>query len=81
MNKLSAAARKFRAKVGDPSSFHATCDGGDPGTPDRRTIWVLGIEPGWSLADQAADEHPDPAAAERLAQYGIDLQIPSRPCL
>lgn len=29
------------------------CDGGDPGTPSDPSIWVFGLEPGWSFADSA----------------------------
>lgn len=75
MNQLSEAAFAFRKRVEDQTRFLETCDGGDPGTPSRPSIWVLGIEPGWSLADQAADDIGVPEYVEQLRKYAVELQL------
>ena len=75
MDQISNAARAFRERVGDEARFLGTCDGGDHGTPERPSIWVLGIEPGWSLADQAADEQRTPEMDALSNQYSIELQL------
>lgn len=72
---LSNAALEFRARIESQSEFLSTCDGGDPGSPDKPSIWLLGLEPGWSLADQAAAEASDVAADQELEAYSIDLQL------
>lgn len=43
---LSPAAAAFRNRVEDETAFLTTCEGGDPGSPENRSIWLLGIEPG-----------------------------------
>lgn len=78
VNRISEAARPFRERVEDPAQFLATCDGGDPGTPAQPAIWLFGIEPGWSLADQAADKAGSPADTDHLDQldrYAVELQL------
>lgn len=65
----------FRRKIEDTEHFLSTCDGGDIGTPESPSTWLLGIEPGWSLADQASEEQDDEGAVERYKQYPIDLQL------
>ncbi|TCM24933.1 hypothetical protein EDF59_14820 [Novosphingobium sp. ST904] len=71
----SPAASAFRRRVEDETRFLETCEGGDQGSPDRRSIWLLGIEPGWSLADQALDEVGLRKKAEALHHYGIEMQL------
>lgn len=76
MTELTQAARDFRRRVEDEAAFLSTCDGGDPGAPECPSIWLLGIEPGWSLADEAADQQPPSADhAAQLAHYAVDLQL------
>ncbi|WP_150295016.1 hypothetical protein, partial [Sphingobium estronivorans] len=75
MDQISQVARAFRQRAEDADRFLETCDGGDPGAPDRQSIWVLGIEPGWCLADQVADERRSPEAAQQLGRYSIELQL------
>lgn len=70
-NKIAA----FRNTIEDDEGFLATCDGGDPGNPERRSIWLFGIEPGWSFADEAADGEPDLQGEERYRQYSVELQM------
>lgn len=50
---LSQEAIRFRRLIEDSTRFPDTCDGGDYGSPQLRTIWLLGIEPGWSVEDKA----------------------------
>lgn len=72
---LSNRVSSFRLGIEDPSQFLSTCDGGDPGSPENRSVWLLGIEPGWSLADQALEETEDESAAERYRLYPVDMQL------
>lgn len=72
---LTDRASKFRSKIENPSRFLETCDGGDPGNPQNQSIWLLGIEPGWSLADQASEKEEDEASADRYQLYPVDLQL------
>ncbi len=75
MGQLSKAAQEFRRRVEEEARFLETCEGGAPGTPDRPSIWMLGIEPGWSLADGAAAEQQDALRDEQLEKYSIELQL------
>ncbi len=75
---ISDAARTFRQRIEDDAAFLETCDGGDPGNPDKPSLWLFGIEPGWSLADQVADAAGDVATAARrdeLRRYPLELQM------
>ncbi len=72
---LSDAALVFRNEIQDGAEFLSTCDGGDPGSIEEPSVWLLGIEPGWSLADGANAEAPSPEAEERLRAYSIELQL------
>ncbi|HVY32813.1 MAG TPA: hypothetical protein VG960_00205 [Caulobacteraceae bacterium] len=47
------------------------CDGGDPGSPERPSVWLFGIEPGYSEADNR--EHGG-SQKPRAVEYSIDLQ-------
>lgn len=75
MTPLTATAEQFRSRIRDESRFLETCEGGDPGTPEHPSIWVLGIEPGWSLADNASVESDDDARSQALEQYDVKLQL------
>ncbi len=75
MSQISGVAQAFRRRVEDEARFLETCDGGDPGTPDHPSIWVLGIEPGWSLADSVAAEQEDIERDRHRDQYSIELQL------
>lgn len=72
---LSDAVLEFRRQIEDEAEFLSTCDGGDPGSTKEPSVWILGIEPGWSLADEATAEVPSSVAEERLKAYSIDLQL------
>lgn len=47
------------------------CEGGDPGSPESPSIWLFGIEPGWSRLEQKHDGVVQNADKEG---YTIDLQ-------
>lgn len=72
---LSNAALEFRSGIENQADFLSTCDGGDPGSKEKPSIWLLGIEPGWSLGDQAAAEVSDAELDEQLTAYSVDLQL------
>lgn len=74
-DRISDHAREFRDWATNPDRFLESCDGGDPGTPANPSIWVLGIEPGWSLADQEKEASGQKISTETLAEYSIDLQL------
>ena len=73
--RLSSRAREFRDWASNTERFLESCDGGDPGSPVNPSIWVLGIEPGWSLADQAQEANGQKDSPETLAEYSIELQL------
>jgi len=75
LSQLSPAAIEFRGRVSDPARFLETCEGGDLGTPENPSIWVLGIEPDWSIADAAADAKADPQRDAERERYSIELQL------
>lgn len=68
-------ANSFRSRIEDEDCFVSTCEGGDPGAPGRRSVWLLGIEPGWSLSDDKADHEEDVERDRRLAAYAVELQL------
>jgi hypothetical protein len=74
-DQISDHAREFRNWATNPDRFLESCDGGDPGTPANPSIWVMGIEPGWSLADQEKEANGQTISPETLAEYSIDLQL------
>lgn len=72
---ISTRAEAFRAKVQDTAEYFG-CDGGDPGSPERPSIWLFGIEPGWSKQDAARDAQPQSEQDEqRYGRYAVDLQL------
>lgn len=75
MTELSQSARAFRSLVEDETLFLSTCEGGDAGTPDKPSVWLLGIEPGWSLADEAAEEKSSAAYEAQQEAYCVELQL------
>ena len=75
MTHLSPNVAAFRDRVEDEAAFLKTCEGGEHGSPDNRSIWLLGIEPGWSLADEAADREIEGERAAKLETYAVELQL------
>lgn len=74
-DRMSADAREFRDWAGNPDRFVESCDGGDLGSSTNPSIWLMGIEPGWSLADQAKEANGDGMSLEALAEYSVELQL------
>ena len=72
---VSSHARDFQDWAKNPERFLESCDGGDHGSPATPSIWVLGIEPGWSLTDQKKEANGQKISPETLAEYSIDLQL------
>lgn len=69
---------KFRDRVENPDRFLETCEGGDIGTPDKPSIWIIGQEPGWSKANERADGLSDAAGEAyraKVAIYSVELQL------
>lgn len=44
------------------------CDAGDPGSPQRRALWLFGVEPGYSLKDEVTPPSVDD-------DYTVDMQM------
>lgn len=65
----------FKDWAGNPLRFLETCDGGDPGEPHRKSIWVLGIEPGWSVWDKRRVWSKDSQSLNDVDNYSIELQL------
>lgn len=65
----------FRTWASSKDYFVSTCDGGDLGSKESPSIWLMGVEPGWSLADQAR-ALADVAAPRALDEsYSVELQL------
>lgn len=75
MTKISAEAREFRAQVENTDRFLETCEGGDPGSPNQPSIWFFGIEPGWSKAQEAAEQKPETDHHRLMATYNVEAQL------
>lgn len=75
MSLLSDEAQKFRTLVHDSAQFIATCDGGDPGTPDHPSTWLVGLEPGWSARDDDEEASGSGPTDAHYEEYSIDLQL------
>ena len=73
--RISIHAHQFQDWAKNPDSFLESCDGGDHGSPANPSIWVLGIEPGWSLTDQKNEANGQKISPETLAEYSIELQL------
>lgn len=72
---LSVLAQAFRSSVEDPGRFFQSCDGGDPGSPEKPSIWLLGVEPGWSIEDSSEVERPETAAVSVDDSYSVERQL------
>ena len=62
----------YWAAIKDPSAFPNSCEG-DLGTPSRPSIWLMGIEPGRSRADQAHESNG--ATVPGQDRYSVEYQI------
>lgn len=65
----------FRALVSSADRFLETCDGGDIGSFDSPSIWLMGVEPGWSLKDQLREKKGAAASQDHDESYSVDLQL------
>jgi len=72
---LSEQARAFRESVEDPKQFLSSCDGGDPGTPEQPSVWLFGVEPGWSLEDARGADLPEGQDVPRGDRYPVEQQL------
>lgn len=75
MTTLSPAVQDFRDSISNPARFFETCEGGDPGSPERPSIWLLGLEPGWSTINEQAEAAADPAREALEARYDVEIQL------
>lgn len=75
MTTLSPAVQDFRDSISNPERFFETCEGGDPGSTDAPSIWLLGLEPGWSLVNEKAEAAADPVREEMEARYAVEVQL------
>jgi len=64
-------ARRLQAT---PENPFPACEGGDPGTPEKRSIWVFGLEPGYSKRDEQADVEQRPQEPG-FSAYSVELQL------
>ncbi len=65
----------FRSWASSKDHFFSTCDGGDPGTKEEPSIWLMGVEPGWSLADQSRALTGVDAPRTLDESYSVELQL------
>ncbi len=72
---ITSRAREFQDWASNSEAFLESCDGGDHGSPANPSVWVLGIEPGWSLADQKNEANGQKISSETLDKYSIELQL------
>lgn len=72
---LTDRAGQFRARIANPDRFMETCDGGDLGDPDSPAIWLLGLEPGWSVRDENDEQSRLTAVDRSFESYAVDLQL------
>lgn len=70
---ISEQARNFQEWVNNVDAFLETCDGGDHGSPDAPSIWLLGLEPGWSLDDRRREGLGDGRSEE--LDYSVQRQL------
>ena len=75
LSGYSAVADEFRAWVAARDQFQSTCDGGDIGSSSASSIWVMGLEPGWSLADQVRELKGLAPPREVAKDYSVELQF------
>lgn len=68
---------EFRSLVSSAERFLETCEGSDIGSPESRTTWVFGIEPGWSVRDQARLNADIEASREQSDIHSVETQLES----
>lgn len=70
---LSSKATEFRFAVENKNTFFDHCDGGDPGTPKSPSIWLFGLEPGWSKTDAKAEQLTTDCKED--LDYSVETQL------
>jgi hypothetical protein len=66
---------EFRSLASSADRFLETCDGGDIGSIASPSTWLMGVEPGWSLKDQARDKVGVAAPRDLDDSYSVELQL------
>lgn len=72
---LSESVQAFRQSVEDPDQFVSNADGGDPGSPEKPSVWLFGVEPGWSLEDARGAEPTGGQVVPRDDRYSVEQQL------
>ncbi|MGQ2922606.1 MAG: hypothetical protein ACT6SF_13300 [Hydrogenophaga sp.] len=67
--------KSFRELASCESNFLETCDGGDIGSIGSPSIWLMGVEPGWSLKDQVREKEGTVEPRDIDESYSVDLQL------
>lgn len=70
---LSSKATEFRFSLENKNTFFDHCDGGDPGTPKSPSIWLFGLEPGWSKTDAKAEQLTTDCKED--LDYSVEAQL------
>lgn len=65
----------FREFASSESHFMSTCDGGDIGSVQSPSTWLMGVEPGNSMKDQLHKQSGVVAARDLDETYSVDLQL------
>lgn len=72
--KFSEEALQFRARVEAMDQFLSTCDGGDIGSKNEPSTWLMGVEPGWSMAQKKESEDAS-ALPDLRDDYNVEMQL------
>lgn len=65
----------FREIASSEAHFLSTCDGGDIGSVDSPSTWLMGVEPGHSLRDQIRKKEGIVEPRDLDETYSVDLQL------
>lgn len=65
----------FAELASSAEHFLSTCDGGDIGSIEVPSTWLMGVEPGWSLQDQSREQEGVPAPRQLDTSYSVDMQL------
>lgn len=66
---------QFRELASSADHFLSTCDGGDIGSHDAPTTWVMGVEPGYSLKDLQSEKAGKPEPRDTDTSYPVERQL------
>lgn len=65
----------FAERASSIEHFLSTCDGGDIGSIEAPSTWLMGLEPGWSRQDQMRHKEGVPAPRQLDTSYSVELQL------